>query len=280
MLGWSFILSLAACKVTSDDLEAVATLPVTQLQAPPPSAEGPGQKRLFQLLYAGESSDAAWNMGQRVRVRAWLASIRLRPTELEGFKQVVTEVHAAFAAGAAAEKLVEEAELATLAPVYAELEARLVAGGEVTDEDLAAVAEKLSSARVIAYGTTTPDVARQARVRALLDVVARWTGQLPETTHIKLSQARFFLVRRASPLGNPGAYHALVGLDWDGGEFSHLDETEAAVDQPQMDIGGLWALEKLRALPGRYLGASQVLTIVVLAALEPALKEALGITPQ
>lgn len=280
MLGWPFILSLAACKVTSDDLAAVATLPVTELQAPPPTATGPGQKRLFQLLYAGESGDAAWSMGQRIRVQAWLASIRLRPTELRRFIQVVIDVRAAVAAGAVAEKLVEEAEFASLAPVYAELEARLVAGGEVTDAELAVFAEKLSSARVTAYGATTPDVARQERVRALLDVVAGWTGQLPEATHLKLAQARFFLVRRASPLGNPGAYHALVGLDWDGGEFSHLKETESAVDQPQMDIGGLWALEKLRAPPGRYLAARQVQAIVVLAALEPALAEALGINPQ
>lgn len=280
MVPWTLLLAFAACKITADDLAAVPTIPAAELVAPPPSAAGPGQERLFQLLYAGESSDVAWELGQRVRVRAWLGSIHLREAELKGFKRVVGEVRAAVDVAAVAERRVESAELAALGPVYQDLDERLAAGSEVTDEELAVFAERLSAARVRAHGDTPPEAARQERVRELLDIVARWQGQLPQDTQLKLAEARFFLVRRASPFGNPGAYHALVGLDWDGGEFSSLSETEAPSDQAQMDIGGLWALEKLRAPPGKYLSARQVQAIIVLAALEPALVEALSVTSQ
>lgn len=279
-MPWTFLLAFAACKITADDLAAVPTIPAADLVAPPPSAAGAGQERLFQLLYAGESSDVAWELGQRVRVRAWLSSIHLREAEMEGFKRIVGEVLAAVQAAETEEHTLESAELASLGPVYQDLEARLESGSEVTDEEYARFAERLSAARVAAHGDLPPEAARQERVRALLDIVARWQGQLPHDTQIKLSEARFFLVRRASPFGNPGAYHALVGLDWDGGEFSSLSETEAPADQKQMDIGGLWALEKLRAPPGKYLSARQIQAIIVLAALEPALTEVLGPTSQ
>ena len=280
MLSWLLVSAFSACKVTAEDLAAVPTIPSSELVAPPPSAAGPGQERLFQLLYAGESGDAAWEIGQRVRVRAWLSSIHLRDVELEGLKRVVGEVRAAAVAADTAELSLPHAELVALSPVYEALYRRLGAGSEPTDEELAVFAEKLSAARVLAHGDTPPEVTRQERVRVLLDIVARWQGQLPQDTQLKLSEARFFLVRRASPFGNPGAYHTLVGLDWDGGEFSTLNETEAPADQPQMDIGGLWALEKLRAPPGKYLSARQVQAIVVLASMEPALVEALGLTSQ
>lgn len=280
MLSWLLVSAFSACKVTAEDLAAVPTIPSSELVAPPPSAAGPGQERLFQLLYAGESGDAAWEIGQRVRVRAWLSSIHLRDAELEGLKRVVGEVRAAAVAADTAELSLAHAELVALSPVYEALYRRLGAGSEPTDEELAVFAEKLSAARVLAHGDTPPEVTRQERVRVLLDIVARWQGQLPQDTQLKLSEARFFLVRRASPFGNPGAYHTLVGLDWDGGEFSTLNETEAPADQPQMDIGGLWALEKLRAPPGKYLSARQVQAIVVLASMEPALVEALGLTSQ
>lgn len=280
MVPWPFLLAFAACKITADDLAAVPTIPAADLVAPPPASAGPGQERLFQLLYAGESSDVAWALGQRVRVRAWLGSIHLREAELEGLKRVVEEVRAAVDAAVSAERAIESAELAALGPIYQDLDARLAAGTDVTEAEYAVFAERLSAARVLAHGGTAPEVARQERVRALLDIVARWEGQLPQDTKLKLAEARFFLVRRASPFGNPGAYHALVGLDWDGGEFSTLSETAAPADQEQMDIGGLWALEKLRAPPGKYLSARQVQAIIVMASLEPAFAEALGLTSQ
>lgn len=276
VFAWTLAVTLVGCKVTADDLAAVPTIPAAPLDAPPPVAAGPGQDRLFQLLYAGEAGDPAFELGQRVRVRAWLASLKLREAELTGFKGVVARVRTLVAEQAEADRAEAATELAALQPVYAALEERL-AQGPVTDEEYAKFAEQLSAARLAAHGDGTPAAERETRVRAVLDAVAPWQGQLSMDTQLQLASARFFLVRRASPFGNVGAYHTLVGLDWDGGEFGNLDETKAAPDQPQMDVGGLWSLEKLRTPPARYLTARQVQAILALASLEPALVEALGV---
>ncbi len=276
VLPWLLVAALSGCKVTADDLAAVPTIPAAPLEAPPPTAEGPGQDRLFQLLYAGEAGDPAFELGQRVRVRAWLSAAHFRDADLERFKKVVQRVRATVAQQAVDDATHAQTELAALEPVYRELDGKLAAG-PVSDEEMASFAEKLSAARLAANGDTTPSADRQERIRQLLDAVAQWQSQLPQDTLLKVAAARFFLVRRASPFGNVGAYHTLVGLDWDGGEFSHLDETAAAPDQGQMDVGGLWSLEKLRTPPARYLTGRQVQAIVVLAALEPALVEVLGL---
>lgn len=277
VVGWLLLLGAGGCRVTPEELQAVPTVPDAQLTAPPPAADAPAEERLFQVLYAGESGDAAFEAGQRARVRAWLRTMPFRPVDLTLLADVVGRVRAAHVAGEAEERALAEQELAALGPVYAAIEARYAGPTPPTEDELAAFAAALSSARVSVYADQTPASLRQARVRTLLDLVAPFVDQLPDDAKVRLSTARFFLARRASPFGRIGAYHALVGLDWDGGEFAQLDETEPAPEQPQMDVGGLWALEKLRAPPGQYLSGRQLQAIVVMASLEPALAEALGV---
>ncbi len=270
------LICLCACRVTAEDLETVPSVPEGNLEAPPPPTEGEDEERLFQLLYAGESGDAAFEAGQRARVRAWLGTMAFRAEDLALLRRVVERVAEVRAVAEAEEQALAARELAELGPVYAAIEASYRQASPPSAAELAAHAEALSAARVRAYGTETPAALRQARVRRLLDEVAPFVDQLPAEQRTRLASARFFLVRRASPFGRTGAYHALVGLDWDAGEAAQLSSTEAAPEQPQMDIGGLWAVEKLRAPPGRYLTARQAQAIVVMAALEPALAEALA----
>lgn len=277
MLSWLLLSTVLGCRVTPEELEAVPTVPDAQLVAPPPSTDQPAEERLFQVLYAGESGDAAFEAGQRARVRAWLRTMPFRAQDLTLLAEVVGRVREGLATAEAEERELAARELAALEPVYLAIEARYAQPEPPTESELAAFATALSAARVSIYGESTPAGLRQERVRAVLDLVAPFVDQLPDDAKARLSTARFFLARRASPFGRVGAYHALVGLDWDGGEFAQLDETEPAPEQPQMDVGGLWALEKLRAPPGKYLSGRQLQAIVVMAALEPALVEALGV---
>ncbi len=272
------LLSLVlGCMVSAGDLSAVPTLPATAFEAPPPKADSAEQERLFQVLYAGEVGDPSFEAGQRVRVRAWLASMGFTALERESLTVAAAAVAKEFELSNQEERAFAEAESAVLVPIYAEMETRYTSGQQVTEDEMATWAKRLTAARVTAYGEGTPASVRQARVRSTLDAVAPFVSQLSEDGRLRMTAARFFLVRRASPFGRVGAYHALVGLDWDGGEFPQLEVDTTSLEQPHMDIGGLWALEKLRGAPaGQYLTGRQVQAIVVMACLEPALIEALG----
>ncbi|MSQ03706.1 MAG: hypothetical protein EXR71_17770 [Myxococcales bacterium] len=265
------------CQVTADDLPAVPTIPAAAFEAPPPTADGAEQERLFQVLYAGEVGDQSFEAGQRVRVRAWLASMGFSANEREALTVAMAAIAKQLELANQEERQFAEAESAQLLPIYAEIEAGYASGQQVTEDEMAGWSKRLTAARVAAYGEGTPASVRQARVRSTLDAVAPFVSQLSEDGRARMAAARFFLVRRVSPIGRVGAYHALVGLDWDGGEFPQLNEETTILEQPHMDIGGLWALEKYRgARPGTYLTGRQVQAIVIMACLEPALVEALG----
>lgn len=271
------LLLLAGCRVTSDDLTSVPLLPAAEpLVAPPPTAESDQEAALYQLLFASELGDDTFALGQRVRVRAWLGSLGLTAIEREGLRTLVIRVRGMARKHAADADAYAARELAALGPVYTELDARLQADPPPSEAELAAFAERLSAARATAHGESPPAAAQYAALRELLSLVTPWLGSLPTLTRERVLDARFFLVRRAHPLGNTGAYNQLVGLDWDGGQFAQLVETEAT-DPGQLDIGGLWSVEKKRTAPGKYLTLRQQQAIVVMATLDPALGEVLGV---
>ena len=278
MLIFGLHLTLLGCRMGGDDFVRTPTLPeIAAPEVTPPPAAGPGETRLFQLLYAGESGAPAHALGQRVRVRAWLDVMALDAAQIEGLRALVRTVRGLEAEERVAKEALAAREFEAYAPIYAELDARLQADERVPDAELATFGERLSAARLLAQGDTPALSAERTRVQTLLDAAAAWIGTLPPVKAERLAQSRFFLAKRVSPLGNVADYQALVGLNWDGGDFSAIDATGAAATQPQMDIGGLWALEKMRAPPGGYLVARQLQAIVVMAVLEPALGEVLGV---
>jgi hypothetical protein len=64
-------------------------------------------------------------------------------------------------------------------------------------------------------------------------------------------------------------------MSWDGGDWSMVGRTGRPGGQGQMDLGGLWSMEVLRAPPQEYLIDRQAEALLVLALLEPALEPTL-----
>lgn len=270
------LLLLLGCPVSGDDLSRQALLPVSQMEGPtPPPASSADEDRLFQLLYAGEYGAQAHAAGQRVRVAAWLAGMELGEAQTAGLRRLVDTVWKLETAAEAERAALDAEELARFGPIYAELEAKLKAG-RIPEAELADFARRLAAERA-AVEARSPAAARRQRVRTMLDAAATWISGLDQKQQERLVQCRFFLARRSNPLGNVNDDESLVGVAWDGGDFSSLDTTGAAPAQPHMDIGGLWAVERMRAAPGQYLQPRQRQAILVMAAQEPALAELLGV---
>jgi hypothetical protein len=269
------VLGLTGCEVRPEEFVRASVVPSVKLpEAGPPAASEPGQQRLFQLLYAGEYGDAAWARGQRARVMMWLATMEFSAEELSGLAELAGQVQKLAEEDRSLHAALDSREQAAYGPIYAELEARLMAG-KLSDPELQDLAERLEAARQGVLAEEDPWKAHLTRVQALLDAVTPWARSLNATRRAKLGESRYFLARRAAPLLNPAEYASLVGMVWDGGDFSSMALTGRPMEQRHMDIGGLWSLEALRSPPSAYLLERQVQAILVLALLEPALPEAL-----
>ena len=269
------LLSLTACAMSGDDLPHPSIVAAVELPAVnPPPMPTPEGERLFQLLYAGETGDAAWAQGQKARIFGWLRIMELSPGELNALLVLSDEV-AGLAAAAEAHRAQQDArELAAYGPIYARINAALT-NPATTDGDLAALAGELETARKSLEAEGDPWVQQLDDLDNLLDKVEPWYEILDRSKRERASAARFFLTRRAAPLTNPGEYAALTGMIWDGGDFSALHRTGRPQQQYQLDLGGLWSMEALRSAPGEYLKKRQVQSILVLALLEPAFAPAL-----
>ncbi|MFZ5481681.1 MAG: hypothetical protein ACOZNI_33265 [Myxococcota bacterium] len=275
----TWIVWLAACHVDSTSFVRSKTIPDVSLEeASPPPAPGPSGEKLFQVLYAGETGEAAFAAGQRVRVRAWLDVMAFSAAELDGLRALVRDVRALVEEDRRARARLDGLELAAFSPIYAELDARLAAEGPLSEDEAAAFAARLETARAAVYGEEDPHVAQVARVRKLLNLTTPWIDGLPADKRDRLHLCRFFLAKESNPILNPADYQAIVGMDWDGGDFTALAATEAPKDQSHMDVGGLWSVEHLRAPPGAYLQHRQLQAIVVMAVTQPALGEVLGVS--
>jgi hypothetical protein len=251
------------------DLEAPAP-------RPPPTESAPAEK-LYQLLYAGEVGAEARPAGQRARMLAWLQVMALSPEQLEGLLALVGTLRDAEREEEAARASLGAREGALFGPIYAELNARLATGTPLTEAEAAGFAARLESARAEVAYPVDPRRAQVTRVQGLLDRVRPWVGTLNRAQRGHLADSRFFLARRLGPLANPGAYAGITGIDWDGGNVAIADGTVRADDERQMDLGGLWTTEHLRAPPEGYIDELQLLAIVTMALQEPGLPEAVEI---
>lgn len=271
LLRWALLPGwLSACHVDADDFKHSMVLDKPwQPDATAPEGDTPTETRLYQLLYAGELGDGAHAMGQKVRMTAWLRTVQLSSAQLLALAKLGLRVQAEVEADRAARAEVDAREVALLAPIYAKLEAAL-AKPDVTAAELDTLALELASAREALYSDQAIQKAQRNRIRSLIIGTSSWLADLTHNQRLQINSCRFVLLEHAAPLTNPGSYASLVGMIWDRGDFSALQTGEEVLADGPLDIGGLWALEHLRAPPSGYMGESARAGMLLLALMDPA----------
>jgi len=234
-----------------------------------PEGASPRETRLYQLLYAGEHGDPAHALGQRVRMAAWLRTVELSDTQLTSLVELGIKVQAGARADRAARTELATREVAALAPIYDRLELALATPG-TTPAQLEDLATELARARELLYGDAEPQVAHRDRIRAMIGDISTWLTALNRAQLQQINHCRFVLSEHAAPLTNPGSYASLVGMIWDRGDFSALQMGDEITADGPLDIGGLWALEHLRAPPSGYMVESARAGMLMLVILDPA----------
>ncbi len=261
---------LAGCHVDADEFNRSMVLDKPwQPDASAPEGSSPPETRLYQLLYAGEHGDSAHALGQRVRMAAWLRTVALSDAQLTQLVELGIKVQNGAQADRDARAELAARELDALAPIYGRLEAAL-ATPETSIEALETLAVELAEARAALYGDAAPQQAHRQRIGVLIDDISAWLTGLSRAQRLQINHCRFVLAEHAAPLTNPGSYASLVGMNWDRGDFSALQTGTEASDDGPLDIGGLWALEHLRAPPSGYMVHSARAGMLLLALLDPA----------
>jgi hypothetical protein len=277
--GSIFIAFVAAgCKYGPDDFaRRVTDEEVVTLTPSPPSAPVPEGEKLYQLLYGDEFGPAARPLGQRVRILAWLHGLGLDSDQRDALARLAIEVQGAVHLDRVERDRLGEAELAAYSPIYTELIRGFTGERPLDAADLEAFSESLSAARLQVHVAGDPHRQAFERTKKILQLVQSWTNTLDKAQRERLADARFFLRRRLGPLVNPGHYEALVGTRWDEGDFNTLRYAARDVDEPAMDLGGLWRSEAYRVKPGMHLNAMQVQAIVAMAVTEPGFSATLQV---
>ena len=260
----------SACHVDADDFKHTMVLDKPwQPSTAAPAGDSPTETRLYQLLYAGEHGDEAHALGQRVRMLAWLRTVRLSAAHLTSLAKLGLRVRDEHAADRLTRATDAVREVAVLRPIYARLEFALV-HPDTTTSDLEVLAGELAEARATLDAEGDPTTAHRERMRSLIIGTSAWMSDLTHDQRVAMGSCRFVLTEHAAPLTNPGSYASLVGMIWDRGDFSALQTGEAVTADGPLDIGGLWALEHLRAPPSGYMVESARAGMLLLALMDPA----------
>ncbi len=234
-----------------------------------PSGTSPDETRLYQLLYVGEYGEQAQAAGQQVRMLAWLRTLPLSDKEMVALAQLGIRAKREVADDHAARQLDDAREMAVLGPIYARITAAL-SHAATTPDELALLGKELAEAQASLAAEDNPRARHRARVHSLLIGVAAWMSDLTHEQRVAMGSCRFVLLEHAAPLTNPSTYASLVGMVWDRGDFSALQTGDDIVADGPLDIGGLWALEHLRAPPSGYMIESAREGMVLMALLDPA----------
>jgi len=269
---------LLGCKVDPGDFERSPVLDPIDIGGPtPPATATAGQEKLYQLLYATELGEQSFADGQQARMLAWLDAMQLSDAQLVQLEQLLDRQAVAEGAQQLWREGFDAREQRTLAPIYRRISAAYADGGHPDEATLSAFAAELQAAREQLYADKDPRAARLEQVQRLLNWVDHFIAGLSEQQRHELASCRFFLRRRLGPLLNPGDYGQLTGISWDGGDFRGVNTTIRDEDEGQMDIGGLWSTEYMRAPPGLYLENLELKALVVMALQEPGLREAIAV---
>lgn len=268
---------LAACVLSADDFNRTEDRPTLIVpEAAPPPAGSPEGDALYQVLFADEAGPQARALGQRARMLAWLRRMALRPEQLQGLLDLARELEAAEAAVAQAAEVVGEREAVALGPVYQDVVRTLARDTPPSEDDLYQLAARLERAHADAAQGVDLRRERYLALRRSLERARAWIDTLDVAQQERLLESRYFLRRRLGALTTPGDHERLVTTWWDAGDFSTLDDAPAQATDG-MDLGGLWSAEANRREPDGQTTAVQQQAIVVMAAFEPGLPEAIEV---
>jgi len=264
------VFGVVACHVDADDFKHSMVLQKPwRPDVHAPEGDSESETRLYQLLYVGEAGDTAHALGQRVRMMAWLRTVRLSDENLTGLARLGVMAQQKMREDRAARAVVDAREAELVAPIYARLETALADPG-VTVATLETLSKELVVARetLDAEGDAVQEY--RDRVRSIVLETALWMSVLTPEQRTAVGGCRFVLTEHAAPLTNPGSYASLVGMIWDRGDFSALQMGDEITADGPLDIGGLWALEHLRAPPSGYMVESARAGMLMLVILDPA----------
>lgn len=271
LLSLFLVAGLTGCDPQPTDGQSVAVAAASLADGPHPAGEP-----LYQLLYAGEHGDAAFASGQQARARGWLSGLSPSREQLEGLRDLA-RVRADLereASDERAELNAREQEL--LPPLYNEIAALYSRPSAPTREELAEVARRLESARAEVEAGIEPARAQYTRVTRLFVVAKETAGLFTEDQRPALAAARFLLGRSVHPLSTPGGEVANLGSTWDAMDFAALKVDPRDADEGQMDVGGLFAAERLGQAGSSVLVENQLASILMVASGTPGFAEAVG----
>ncbi len=245
--------------------------------ARPPPAPGPAGEALYQHLYAGEYGEGAQASGDRARMLAWLASLDPSREELLALQDLVALNQRLQAEARAETETLGAREAALLNPIYAELLGLYARPAPPTEAELAPLAARLEQARAKVEEGIDPHGARFDRVVELFEACAALVRSLPEDRRRALGEARFFLGRKLGPFSTPGEGAALLGSTWEALDFAALKVDPRDATEGHMDIGGLWAAERVRGGQSDSLLENQLATILMVASAMEGLNQAIEV---
>lgn len=266
----------AGCGIDQDRLARPTSAPAPEIDAPPPPAEAEDEAALYQELFAGETSDEARAWGQRARMLAWFRYMELTDEQLVGLSELSEALGEREQRIAEARAITGEAELGALTDGYGRAIELLATGRGPLDEDLEILASDLSAARADAGAAALLRV-RHTELRGMLDDTQRWISTLDTDQQAALGTSRFLLRHQVGTLTAPGDHGELLGTMWDGMAFDSLMLARVPDDTEPLDIGGLWATEKVRGTPDQRLSTVQRRVLALLAARQEGLLPAIEV---
>lgn len=274
LLSLFLVAGIAGCGAGPSDEEAAIVTTGSLSDGPHPTGES-----LYQLLYAGEHGDAAFAAGQQARAKGWLGGLSPSPEQLEGLQELA-RVRAELEREAEDERAVlDKRERALLPPLYNEIAALYSRPSPPSQEELAELGQRLESARAEIEAGIDPARAQYARVTKLFGVAKETAGLFPEDQRPALAAARFLLGRSVHPLSTPGGEVANLGSTWEALDFAALKVDPRDADEAQMDVGGLFAAERLGRAGSSVLVDNQLASILMVASGTPGFAEAVGVDP-
>jgi len=238
------------------------------------------QEKLYQLLYPAELGESTYALGQRVRILSWLTVLELSPNELSFLQSKAVQVQERTKADHEMVSKTIEQDGLLLGTEYERLIIAFSGAAIPSEEILASAAQHITKARTEIANRKALRKKQKERFLKLISVVRPWISSLSSQQREQLGHHRFFLTRRLGPYTTPRDYGDFVGIAWDGGDFTGLRSTIRLEGEHQMNLGGLWTTERLRAPPMGYLTDIQLSAITVMAMQEeqfiPAIEIKLG----
>lgn len=236
-----------------------------------PKAELP----LYQQLYAGETGPESRARGDRLRILLWLKALELQEEQRRSLVTAAQAMQVEQASLKAEEEARDAAEMAALAPLYADLSQQALSKTPDPGE-LAEFNRKIGEAR---QKLGSFQGVRLRHLRAMLALAERWLDGLEPEQKLAFQHALFFLRLPASPQLAPVYYNALVGTAWPAESFASLRRvTPDAEEEPgSLNIGGLWTLDQGATDASASMEGLQQQVLTVLALGHPQLLPALQV---